>query len=299
MQILVEKKREVLNEWLEHRYPRVAKVLAGKSRRTKGFSNEEVWMLWEHGKEAESYNGNLWTDGITLYSYSTPIAVKCKNSILVNTHFYSTTTSCHRPYVRNSVDVDFEVLRNWISYRELKELYVLDEEGDAVLLYKNSGDDLYILILREGRNEYGVKLSKPCRTVAGAKEMLIPREVKLAIKDRRDVKRQGEWYFIPFPEMQFPRDVIEYPLKLYRRWGAEDKHLGRHIAREKVAWVFSIEEAEGNPYFEHSRIYIFVRGTVRHVRQDHRMLNLGETWHLAVRSPLRAVAATRSGLGWD
>ena len=285
MQALVE-------EELVNLYPRVAKVLKGESRRSTGFSNAEVKLLWEHGRVARSHSGNLWSDGVKLYSYSTPIAVRCRNGLLVNTHFYSVTTSCHRPSVAGAVGVDFELLRSWVPLSELEKLYILDCDRDAILLFKNGGDDLYILVLREGRNEYGVRLPKPCRSVAGAKRMLLPKEVQQAVKEGREVKRQGEWYFIPFPEMQFPRDAVEHPLRRYRRWRREDRHLGRHIARDKVTWAFSIEEASSSAYFEHSRVYVFVRGTVRHSRRDHKLLRLGEVWHLAVRSPLRGRTAS-------
>lgn len=280
---LLEKKEE-----LERLYPRAVKVIRGSSGRKTGFSNREVGFLWEHGMEARSCNGNLWTDGTALYSYSTPIAVKCRNGVLVNTHFYSVTTSCHRPYAEGAVCCDFEILRNWVSFDDLKDIYILDRGWDADLLYKNSGDNHYILMLRDEGREYGVRLPRPCRTVEGAKEQLLPEEAKAALREGRRVRRQGEWYFVEMPEMRFPTREVEHPLREGR---LRDRHLERHVPRDKVAWAFSVEEAGG--YFRHSTVYVFARGTVRHSRGDHKMLRLGETWHLALRSPLRGVSASR------
>jgi hypothetical protein len=281
---------ETMEDWMPGAYPRAAKVIRGCSRRKTGFSNSEVQVLWMHGFEASNSKGSLWSDGVKLYSYYTPIAVKCRNAVLVNTHFYSPTTCHHRPWVRYAVEVDFEILRRWVAYKDLEELYVLDVDDDAVLLFKDSGDNHYILMLRDEGREYGVKLPTPCRTVSKAKEMLLPREALAAVKEGRRVSRQGEWYFIAFPEMRFPREAVEHLLR-DRRW--RDKHLRSHIPRDKVAWCFSVEEARCSRYFQDSTVYVFVRGTVRHARGDHRMLRLGETWHLAVRSPLRGVTATR------
>jgi hypothetical protein len=279
---------QLLEEKMERLYPRAARVLEGSSRRTTGFSNSEVKLLWEQGKEASSCNGNLWTDGETLYSYSTPIALRCRNGVLVNTHFYSNTTATkHRPYVEGAVHCDFEILRTWVPFEGLKDIYILDRAEDADLLFKNSGDNHYILVLREDGREYGVRLPRPCRTVPGAKEQLMPREVRPALEEGRQVKRQGEWYFVAMPEMCFPRREVEHPLRAGR---LQDRHMGRHIPRDKVTWAFSVEESGG--YFRHSTVYVFARGTVRHSGGDHRMLRLGETWHLALRSPLRGVSAS-------
>jgi hypothetical protein len=283
---------ETGEDWIERAYPRAVEVLRERSERKTGFSNAEVKLLWEHGREARSGNGSLWSDGVRLYSYSTPIATRCRNGVLVNTHFYSVTTNCHRPWVDGALNIDFEILGNWVAPSDLEDLCILDEGEDAALLLKNGdGDDHnYILMLRDGGREYGVELPKPCRTVDGAKKMLVPSAAKKALDEGRTVRRQGEWYFIPFPEIGFSRDAVEHPL---RRGVLRDRYLDNHIPREKVAWAFSIEEASESEYFDDSAVCVFVRGTVRHTRGDHRMLRLGETWHLAVRSPLRGVTAAR------
>lgn len=286
LQVLVE----VRDEWMMRAFPRAMKVLKGESRRTTGFSNAEVKLLWEHGYEAWNPRGSLWSDGTTLYSYSTPIAVRCRNGLLVNTHYYSITTSHHRPIAEGAANVDFEILRRWITFSDLEKLHILDRDEDAVLLYKNSGDDHYILMLREDGREYGIKLPVPCRTVEGAKRLLVPEKAMTAMHTGRGVKRQGEWYFIEFPEMRFPTCMVEHAL---RKGVYQDRHLGNHIPRDNVAWAFSVEEAAELGFFEDSVTHVFVRGTVRHSRGDHRMLRLGDVWHLALRSPLRAVTASR------
>jgi hypothetical protein len=145
-------------------------------------------------------------------------------------------------------------------------------------------------MLREDGREYGVKLPVPCRTAEGAKRLLVPPLARKAMDEGRTVRRQGEWYFVAFPEMRFPRGTVEHPL---RDSVLQDRHMGSHIPRDRVSWAFSVEEAAELGHFEHSAVCVFARGTVRHARGDHRMLRLGETWHLALRSPLRGITASR------
>lgn len=72
--------------------------------------------------------------------------------------------------------------------------------------------------------------------------------------------RQGEWYFIPEPDFSPDGEVLK-PLS-----ENVDNPLGSHKPRDLV-----VEDDE-----------IFVRGTVRHQRNEHAMFNLYETWHRVV-----------------
>jgi len=91
--------------------------------------------------------------------------------------------------------------------------------------------------------------------------------------------RQGEWYFIPKPEIAFSSNEIEKPLSNY-----EDRSvLGSHVSRDQVVvdgerGQLRLDE-ETAPEIDDG---VYVRGTVRHSRNEHSMFNLYETWHTVV-----------------
>lgn len=58
----------------------------------------DAFTRWHHGlrSTASQMGKAIWTDGRTLFSYSTPIAVRCAKGIAVNVTKYSVTTSAHQ-----------------------------------------------------------------------------------------------------------------------------------------------------------------------------------------------------------
>lgn len=140
-----------------------------------------------------------------------------------------------------------------------------------------------VAVLRDGTSKnYGeevvFKLTKDemrdLENVSEVDEIIKPASVK-RVEDRKDVVRQGEWWFIPRPQVSFSKDRVVKALKQIRnddgelkKWSREDDHLGNHVPRDKVI-------------MDDGRM--FVRGTVRHLQDDHDMINLGETWHKALK----------------
>lgn len=102
--------------------------------------------------------------------------------------------------------------------------------------------------------------------------------------------RQGEFYTCPRPDLEFPEHMIEKPLSEYE----DSSALGSHIPRDQVV----IEEddtqqtlGESGPSIEPG---VYVRGTIRHERNEHSMFNLYDVWHKAVENTEDMVAFERS-----
>jgi len=118
------------------------------------------------------------------------------------------------------------------------------------------------------------------RTVAQAFSVLKPEIVKRAIRNKKDVKRQGEWFFIPFgntrklmrflnKERLFFQPSLSTLMEKHRRLPivSQNGNTPHHHVRDCV-------EGIGGE--------LFVRGTVRHTLNQHTMINLGEVWHKAI-----------------
>jgi hypothetical protein len=104
-------------------------------------------------------------------------------------------------------------------------------------------------------------------TVANALDALVPFEAH----GRDDVKRQGEWFFVPANGVRVPRKNVQK----WKTLPQKVKHVtGHHRARD-----YALVCGTRHP---------LVRGTIRHDQQDHGMLKLGEQWHTAIESRHRA-----------
>lgn len=116
-----------------------------------------------------------------------------------------------------------------------------------------------------GRGYFLTELPGAVETIEAAFEILKPPEVKQAEPKGLEVKRQGEWFFIPQPGLRLPRKEVQKKAALPSRNGTFAHHYARDLVR-----------ANGD---------LLVRGTVRHQRwgdAEHRMLRLGEVWNMAV-----------------
>ena len=153
-----------------------------------------------------------------------------------------------------------------------------------------------------------------------------------------NIIRQGEWFLIPMPEDFDDTDVkVEkvyadafreghrtvwtdgekkrVPFRRLNR-NYEDPNLGSHIPRDKGRRVpTECDECDGTSFEMDEQGYvtceecesdfggILVRGTFRHIRTEHDIVNLGERWHAAVTHDRDVMvfdtsAGTGSG-GWD
>ncbi len=267
--------------WIYDKNSVLYKILIGKSKRETGLTNDHVHVLWSIGRSAYNHDQTLHSIDGRLYSYGALIAVRCTDgSVLINSDRYSYTTERHKPtYTRfgdgvDVVRVSFHTLTRIYSisypFRELKCVRITDcnnESHSAILEYENH----YVLKSRDESGEFIIDFGfNAVKNVEDAIKRLLPSEIKY--RDDIDCKRQGEWFFVPVDDdiKISKRDVIKALSDYYKKgFGAKSLKLGNHVPRDMYI-------------DKNGRIY--VRGTVRHVHRDHRMLNLGNTWHLVIRS---------------
>lgn len=250
------------------------------------YTNTGIVEAFNKGR-TDGKTGNIFIEDNTIYSYGRhfPLAIRMKDWFLINGDKYSVTTSGHTGYciskLQPNIQISFSALRSaGIEPTEIKLIdnlkdtwekveYKDKETGEtktrevhhlATCLFKaNSKHYLSGFDDQESyrRNSYFLtELNKPYKTVKKAIEGFKTPEVTKAFKDGLDVKRQGEWFFIPCEKIK-TRDLKKTQSKF---WIKDGTHTAREVRRNKDN-------------------LIFVRGTVRHTNGQHKMLNLGNTWH--------------------
>ena len=123
------------------------------------------------------------------------------------------------------------------------------------------------------------QLPGPAKTVTQALELLKP---KLVVKlesytHHKGVKRQGEWFFIEDGNLKTRNLKQVKPRESNATWWEKRQaaHYLRHKDKNRVMRhkVTELRTLNG---------YIYARGTVRHVNNEHKMLKLGKAWHLVM-----------------
>jgi len=186
----------------------------------------------------------------------------------------------HTPYIENataSLEDQYIVIEVGEGYRSSKHLhgqnvYVLEtnpEEHIALIEMRKYGDMYgagmwHYLIGIEG-SLFIAQVPSTIDTLAEALESLKPAAVKRAEVNGADVKRQGDWYFIPVNRK--PRGTVEVNQPL------DDDH----VADEAVIL----------------KTVAYARGIVTH--GHHASLNLGKTWHKALQN--NAIRTGRLAMG--
>lgn len=105
-------------------------------------------------------------------------------------------------------------------------------------------------------NYFLTELKKSAKTVDEAYEQLKPKELKGSL----NFVRQGEYFFVP-------TDFKKRLVKSIKQFKLPDQSNQRTESSHTATEAVKIGEI------------IFVRGTVRHSRKEHKMLDLGKTWH--------------------
>lgn len=327
----IEAAPSVEEQALKNLSERSAAVQTAKGERDKRvFSDRskvaELFLLGEESREPRPHVRSR-TDGVSCRSYRTVIARKAVNGVVLDPSRYSTTTRTHQNAVRGTcrradvptIEVPFEVLRDLGVAAE--DVYIVDGgtsravfHCDGETYYRgNNGDDG----LRWRHLGFVVQLPTHAETVDEAEQLLIPDRVSRAEADGLSVTRQGEWFFIP-REGHSPRGVLRKPLQEASGANGElgpshreyrDKDLGAHVARDKVREIPTECPECGETSFRYDEDVecigcgetvgptLYVRGTVRHLDHDHRVINLGETWHEAVTHGFPGVSFDTAGRG--
>lgn len=135
-----------------------------------------------------------------------------------------------------------------------------------------------------------IQLPGPARTVAEAEDILRPAEVRRALRKGADVRRQGEWFAVPLPDLS-DRDVMALAgLKTLRALRSAAK-VGA-LPRRYVEGRGLVGAEHVLPYVCTPTGEIIGRGVMRHVpefggrrlRPEHAALRLGSIWHVLLRN---------------
>lgn len=262
-------------------------------------NNDSVISAYLCQSSADGRNGNesLYFKGDFLYSYGYhfPLAVRnFQGRYIINADKYSVTTSAHQNNLigrireGGKVEIPYSALGNISSdHGEYTKIEIVDwvadrwidtgrfnRHGNAIYDHElgaaliNYDDRQFISSIDpsgRGRLYFLTELSGKADTVEEALELLKPPEVREAEANDLAVLRQGEWFFVPTPIN--PKDYVRCtnkaiaifkPATLHNR---DEGRLSRHYATEG----FTV----------HNRR--FVRGTVRHKADEHKLLRLYET----------------------
>lgn len=144
-------------------------------------------------------------------------------------------------------------------------------------------------------NPFLVRLKKRVSTIKEAYELLKPNDVKGALKKGLDVKRQGEWFFIPCKGPKLKKLTLAEKISMgfsdFNVVGltkSEIKKFGK--IRSKTLKIAPIPSmliiGENRPNSVEFAIKqnkkTFVKGVVSHDGREHADLNLKEQWHYAI-----------------
>ena len=158
-----------------------------------------------------------------------------------------------------------------------QSLEVLDRGATAFLLRVTVGHrSVHFVVGKDGGAPFVTAVSKTATTLEDAFRWMMPAAVQRAIAEGKDVKRQGDWFFVPFGREPRP---TRYDYQPRRDWPLatagpslgrqfETRHIGDFVA------YLSILEAPGY-------VSPVVKGTV--TAPDHPPLRLDEEWHVAMR----------------
>lgn len=124
-------------------------------------------------------------------------------------------------------------------------------------------------------NAFMVRLPRPARTVAEAYDSLKPDAVRAAEASGVSVLRQGEFFFIPRPDVEGKPET--------RRTGAAED---TNAPEDTELKPFTLRAGPNRPNtvpegFTRDGV-TYVRGTVEHTGREHAGLKLGTVWHIPV-----------------
>lgn len=258
---------------------------------------------------------NLLMDAESVYSWGKhfPLATETKHGAYIlngdgdtpSTAGHQLATRCHaRDAKVKHVEVPFSALRRArIQVREVRIISQQDDKfrsravkdpktgkdkvveehllGACVLKFE---DKFFLSSTDDGANwgfgYFLTELPLRVRSVRQAFSVLKPEIVKRAMSSRKDVKRQGEWFFIPFGNtrklMRFLRKEMLY-FEPSLRTRMEKWKLLPTVSQNGAEPHHKVRDCVEGLYRR-----FFVRGTVRHTQNQHTIVSLGEVWHQAV-----------------
>jgi len=293
-------KKEAFREHLSE--CKTCPVILGKSKRKKNFSYDEVVKLFYHKIPAESHHETLVSSGESLFYYNDVLAFHNNYGQIIGNLDQNWGRGFTSPPQIDKVVcwVSLNTLRGLLtdSYTwDKRFIEFIESEGvDALLVYHDDDEKNYYILHGHDEGNDFYALVEPCRTVKEAKKQLIP-EVLRDKEAGKDYVRQGEWFFVPTKGLKIDKEYILKPLTNEKDRIIMNQviDLNNHIPRD-FTWDRMIScQKEYRDLYCTSPPTCLVRGTVRHLERDHKMINLGETWYIVFRSPIRQVRSIRGG----
>lgn len=284
------------------------RVVLGLSKARVMRSQQQVANLFGIGKDNFKANGVESKDGFLTY-YGNIRAVRTTKGIIVNSQLdfiRSGYCGVHPPKPKKNVIAELPLgtireLSGSYDFAWMKTVEVLDQDRKGfwernTLIIAN---DKRMLITRDtNHKQYVIELRLASRviTVNEAFECLKPTIVNEYEEFGVEVVRQGEFYFIPREHLKDSdvRDIqkVVRKIEVCERWDGEPK-------LDKTTLIFPSVTIE-DTHHKATRHGIYkgldvVKGTVRHENRDHRMLNLGDTWHIVAKNTQTSSLTVESG----
>ena len=164
------------------------------------------------------------------------------------------------------------------EHKHRQELTVIDINETAFLLrIKCSLSYMHFIIGMDDEHPFVTPVLRRLNTIQDAFDWLVPNKVREALTLGEDVKRQGDWFFIPTdkpPRLDGCYGTRHFGIKTFKLYenhrliyGSQTRHIGQQVIYKSVL---------GLPYPAP-----FVKGDVR--APDHPTLHL-ENWHIGVRT---------------
>lgn len=265
--------------------------------RSFGLKVFDAYLSGEY-KEGKNYvRKTIFFINDTIYSYGEhfPMAVNMGGWYLVNGDLVSVTTARHQAYLRESLTrkkvkfaiIPFSALNSaGIDISRIKYID-LEKEKTMLVKIKNKAGEMeeklrHLLgsVVFEFNNRYflsGVdesgtnawrsyflaELPYKVSSVEEAYNALKPEEVKQAERLGLEVKRQGEWFFIPVDK--------EINIKLNK-----EKNVSRSALLPNRDRNRRLMHLATRLFTDNKKMY--AKGTVRHLEKQHRMLTL-PSWY--------------------
>ena len=264
--------------------------------------------------EGSNYQGSLFFEGQVLYSYGRhfPLAVRINRGgghmslYIINGDKYSVTTSHHQgmlfSYINNSqrLEIPFSALEaafsdvriTWLlrnqfeiidwQFDQLLDTGRIDKNGNKLFEHVlgasvfKVADEYYLSGLDEsgtGQGLYFLTKLLPGQqptTVQEAYEFMKPDAVKRAEEENKTIYRQGEFFFVEANQNEIPKEYHKPEKK--NDYNDKYRFLIRHY------YIANRDRDRDNRHYA-TYGYVsgdkqYVYGTVRHVRNEHRMVRL-------------------------
>jgi hypothetical protein len=267
--------------------------------------NQDSWAGKNYSKETIFFEGDTIYSYGYHFPMAKRIRTKNGYFYLVNGDRYSPTTDKHQSMLRGAVHDEKKIIVPFSALDSarinLDTIRLIDQENDKMIdgyykdwetgervatqrhlmgssiftAKKNNSRNIVVYTFIAGLDETGVnpwksfflaELPKNVSTVEEGYDALKPQEVLIAEKNNIEVKRQGEYFFVPL------NDDVQKILNEIERHGEGFKN-------------HCIEDLNGGSS-DHKATRLIMgnnvqcaKGTVRHARKDHKMLKLGKQWH--------------------